>query len=66
MKGRTYMSEINGILEKNNIFNVRSLTETDLPSLTQLFNYNDEGAQQGPNDEKGDPTGQGQGREGDQ
>ncbi len=42
MKGRTYMSEINGILEKNNIFNVRSLTETDLPSLTQLFNYNDE------------------------
>ncbi len=36
------MSKIGGILYENDDFNVRSLTEADLPSLTQLFNYNDE------------------------
>ncbi len=36
------MSKIGGILYENDDFNVRSFTEADLPSLTQLFNYNDE------------------------
>lgn len=34
------MSKINSLMKENDKFNVRSLTEADLPSLTQLFNYN--------------------------
>lgn len=36
------MSKIGGILEENDNYNVKSLSEDDLSSLTQLFNYNDE------------------------